>query len=82
LVGIYSKKVKNVGTDNGQNAPHHSKWWNRFCIIHVKHGSGVITFVQGSGRTLILDATAVFNGVATAAISSVGLVDYPRISNA
>jgi hypothetical protein len=51
--------------------------------LHVKHGSGVITFVQGSGRTLIqVDATAVFNGAATAAISSVGLVDYPRISNA
>jgi hypothetical protein len=32
-------------------------------VSSVKHGSGVITFVQGSGRTLIqVDATAVFNG--------------------
>jgi hypothetical protein len=81
-----TQKGKNVIIDNGANAINITvNGGTDFVSSYVKHGSGVITFVQGSGRTLIqVDATAVFNGVvgSTATISSVGLVDYLRISNA
>jgi hypothetical protein len=47
--------------------------------------SGVITFLAGSGRTLVqTDGTNVFNGIvgSTAIVTSFGTVDYLRISNA
>jgi hypothetical protein len=49
-----------------------------------KVGSGIITFVQGSGRTLVLlSGTAVFNGIAgsTATLWSNGTTDYLTINN-
>jgi hypothetical protein len=49
-----------------------------------KGGSGIITFVQGSGRTLVLlSGTAVFDGVAgsTATLWSNNLIDYLTINN-
>jgi hypothetical protein len=49
-----------------------------------KVGTGAITFVQGSGRTLVqLSGTAVFNGIAgsTATLWSNGTTDYLSINN-
>jgi len=49
-----------------------------------KIGTGAITFVQGSGRTLVLlSGTAVFNGIAgsTATLWSNGTTDYLSIIN-
>jgi len=49
-----------------------------------KTGTGAITFVQGSGRTLVqLSGTAVFNGIAgsTATLWSNGTTDYLAINN-
>jgi len=49
-----------------------------------KVGTGAITFVQGSGRTLVqLSGTAVFNGIAgsTATLWSNGTTDYLAINN-
>jgi hypothetical protein len=54
-------------------------------VSFVKDGTGTITFIQGSGRTLVLvDGTAVLNGIpgSTATITSLGTKDYLRISNA
>jgi hypothetical protein len=51
----------------------------------MKFGTGSITFLSGSGRTLIqVDATNVLNGIigSTASIISVGTQDFLRISNA
>lgn len=56
-----------------------------FLSSYLKEGTGDVTFVQGAGRTLVqVDGTSVINGIvgSTAVISSVGLVDYLRISNA
>ncbi|MDQ6531277.1 hypothetical protein [Flavobacterium sp. LHD-85] len=56
-----------------------------FNASYLKHGTGAITFVQGTGRTLVLvDGNASFNGTpgSTATISSIGTIDYLRISNA
>ncbi|WP_177209578.1 hypothetical protein [Flavobacterium sp. LPB0248] len=55
-----------------------------FNASYLKHGTGTITFVQASGRTLVqVNATATLNGAAgsTATISSIGTTDYLRISN-
>jgi hypothetical protein len=55
-----------------------------FCASYIKHGSGAITFAQGSGRTLILSngtAILVGNPGSTATISSIGLTDYLKINN-
>ncbi|WP_281225931.1 hypothetical protein [Flavobacterium aquiphilum] len=55
-----------------------------FNASYLKHGTGAITFVQASGRTLVqVNATATLNGAAgsTATISSIGTTDYLRISN-
>jgi len=49
-----------------------------------KVGTGAITFVQGSGRTLVqMSGTAVFNGIAgsTATLWSNGTTDYLAINN-
>lgn len=51
---------------------------------YQKEGTGTITFVQGSGRTLRqVDGTAILNGAvgSTAALSSDGTTDSLRISN-
>lgn len=77
---------KNVVISNGSSAINITvNGGTDFCASYLKVGTGAITFVQGSGRTLVLvDGTAVLNGIAgsTATISSVGTTDYLRISNA
>jgi hypothetical protein len=56
-----------------------------FSSTYLKHGTASVTFVQGSGRTLVqVDGTVVLNGVAgsTATLLSYGTTDYLRINNA
>jgi len=81
-----TQKGKNVIIDNGINAINVTvNGGTDFLASYLKHGTGAITFVQGTGRTLALvDGTAVFNGAvgSTATISSIGTKDYLRISNA
>ena len=84
--GGISQKGKNVIIDNGANPINITvNGGTDFCVSYVKHGSGAITFVQGSGRTMVqVDSTAILNGAvgSTAVISSIGTTDYLRISNA
>ena len=81
-----TQKEKNVIISNGVNAINITvNGGTDFLASYVKHGTGTITFVQGSGRTLInVNATAILNGAvgSTATISSIGTTDYLRISNA
>ena len=76
---------RNVVIDNGSNVINLTvNGTDGFCASYLKHGTGNITFVQGSGRTLIqVDGTAVLSGAvgSTATISSVGTTDYLMISN-
>jgi len=80
------QKAKNVVLDNGINAINVTvNTSDGFLASYLKKGTGNITFVQGAGRSLIpVDGTSILNGVAgsTASISSVGTIDYLRISNA
>jgi len=81
----YSQKGRNVIIDNGANAINLTvNGGTDFVSSYLKHGSAAITFVQGSGRTLInVSGTNIMNGVvgSTAVISSVGTTDYLIISN-
>jgi len=81
----YSQKGRNVIIDNGANAINLTvNGGTDFVSSYLKHGSAAITFVQGSGRTLVqVSGTAILNGVvgSTATISSVGTTDYLIISN-
>lgn len=75
---------KNVIIDNGANAINYTIN-DPMTTSFMKHGSAAITFVQGSGRTMIqVDGTAVLNGAvgSSATIVSKGTTDYLRISNA
>ena len=76
---------RNVVIDNGSNVINLTvNGTDGFCASYLKHGTGNITFMQGSGRTLIqVDGTAVLSGAvgSTATISSVGTTDYLSISN-
>ena len=76
---------KNVIINNGSSAITITvNGGTDFNASYLKHGTGAITFVQASGRTLVrVNATAVLNGAAgsTATISSIGTTDYLRISN-
>lgn len=80
-----SQKGKNVIIDNTTYAINITvNGGTNFCASYVKHGSGDITFVQGSGRTLIqVNGVAVLVGVvgSTATISSIGTKDYLKINN-
>ena len=82
----FGQKGKNVIIDNGSNAINITvDGGTDFVSSYVKHGSGVITFVQGSGRSLIqVDTTNILDGAtgSTATIASIGTTDYLRISNA
>jgi hypothetical protein len=82
----YGQSGKNVIIDNGSNAINITvNGGTDFVASYVKHGTASITFVAGSGRTLIqVDTTAVLNGAvgSTATISSILTTDYLRISNA
>ncbi len=73
-----------VVIDNGANSINYTIN-NALTASFMKLGTGIITFTQGSGRTLVLvDGTAVWNGLpgSTATITSIGTADYLRISNA
>lgn len=76
---------KNVIINNGTSAINITvNGGTDFNASYLKHGTGTITFVQASGRTLVqVNATATLNGAAgsTATISSIGTTDYLRISN-
>lgn len=80
-----SQLGKNVVINNGTNAINIVvNGGLDFCASYIKHGSGIITFVQGNGRSLVLvNGTAVLNGAqgSTATISSIGTTDYLKISN-
>jgi hypothetical protein len=55
-----------------------------FCASYTKLGSAAITFVQGSGATLVqMDGTAVLNGAvgSTACLTRTGNTYYLQISN-
>jgi len=84
--GSHPQKGKNVIIDNGATAINVVVNGSvGFSASYMKFGSGAITFLAGSGRTLVtVDATAVLNGTigSTATITSVGTIDYLRISNA
>jgi len=79
-----SQNGKNVILNNGAtpinftiNAP--------LTTSFMKGGTGAITFLAGAGRTLVMvDGTAALTGIvgSTATITSVGTIDYLRISNA
>ena len=56
-----------------------------FTSTYIKHGSGSVSFVEGSGRTLIpVDGTLVLNGTSgsTATVISYSTSDYLRVNNA
>lgn len=80
-----SQNGKNVIIDNGANAINITVDAGvNFLASYLKHGSGTITFVQGSGRTLIqVNGTNVMFGAvgSTATISSIGTTDYLKIDN-
>lgn len=80
------QKGKNVILDNGVNPINITvNGGVDFVASYVKHGLGAVTFLAGSGRTLVqVDGTNVLNGTlgSTATISSIGTTDYLRISNA
>jgi len=55
-----------------------------FNAKYIKNGTGSITFLQGSGRTLVLvDDTALLTGGSgiTASIISIGTTDFLRVNN-
>jgi hypothetical protein len=75
---------KNVFIDNGSNVINYTIN-GPLTTSFIKHGTGAITFVQGSGRTMIqVNGTAVLSGAvgSSATITSIGTTDYLRISNA
>lgn len=82
----FGQKGRNVIIANGASAINLTvNGGTDFCASYLKGGTGAITFVQGSGRTLVqVDSTAILNGIvgSTAIITSIGTTDYLRISNA
>jgi len=80
----YSQNGKTVIIDNGVNAINITIN-SEISASYLKKGTGAITFVQGSGRTLVqVDNTNVMDGAvgSTASVTSDGTTDYLRISNA
>jgi hypothetical protein len=81
-----SQKSRNTVIDNGSNNINLTvNGGTDFNASYLKHGTGTVTFIQGSGRTLVeVDGTNILNGTpgSTATISSIGTTDYLRISNA
>lgn len=84
--GGLTQNGRHVIIDNGVNAINITvNGVGTGPVSYQKEGTGAITFVQGSGRTLRqVDGTAVLNGAvgSTATISSFGTIDSLRISNA
>jgi hypothetical protein len=81
-----SQKGKHVIIANGVNAINNVvNGVGEKPTSYQKEGTGAITFVQGSGRTLrLVSGTAILNGAAgsTATITSYGTIDSLLISNA
>lgn len=81
----YGQKGRNVIIDNGSNNINLTvNASNGFSSSYLKHGAGQITFLQGSGRNLIVVyGSPIMSGNvgSTATISSIGTTDYLRISN-
>lgn len=79
------QKGKNVVIDNGANVIFITvNGGVDFVASYLKHGTGVIEFSQGSGRTLIaVNGTKQMYGAkgTTATICSVGTTDYLKIDN-
>jgi len=79
------QKGRNVVISNSTNAINITvNGGTDFLTSYLKQGSGAITFVQGSGRTLVaVNGTAIMFGAvgSTATISSVGTIDYLKIDN-
>lgn len=86
LISGVSQKGKTLVVDNSANAVQYNvDASNKFNVAILKHGSGAITFMQGSGRTLVqVSGTNILSGAvgSTATIVSIGTTDYLRISNA
>lgn len=82
-----SQHGKAVVIDNGANAINLTTDINseaKFIASYLKHGVSGVTFVQGSGTTLIqVDGTAAFSGAvgSTATLQRVSNTFYLRISN-
>ncbi len=79
------QKGRNVVIANGASTINYTvNATDGFVASFLKIGSASITFVQGSGRTLVQSSsTAVLSGIAgsTAVITSVGTTDYLQITN-
>lgn len=87
LSGSINQSGKNIIIDNGSNNIDYTLNTgsvNPFVCSFLKHGTGAITFVTGSGSSLIqVDGTNVLNGAlgSTATLSRVNNTYYLRISN-
>lgn len=83
--GGRGQKGRNVAIINGSTAINITvNGGTDFAASYLKTGTGNITFVQGSGRTLIaVDGTYILTGAvgSVASISSVGTTDYLQIFN-
>lgn len=78
------QKGKNVVLTTNSNIQYNTNAQDGFVATFLKTGTGVITFIQGTGREIIqVNETAILDGAvgSSASISSVGLKDYLRISN-
>jgi hypothetical protein len=84
--GGLSQRGRCVIIDNGANNINLTvNGSTGFTATYIKHGSGSVSFVQGSGRTLIpVDGTLNLNGTSgsTATVISYSTSDYLRINNA
>lgn len=80
-----TQQGRNVIIANGASAINYTcNGTDGFVVSIMKTGSAAITFVAGSGRTIVqMNSTLSLNGIAgsTAAIMSVGTVDYLYITN-
>ena len=83
-----SQKNRNVIVDNGVNAITITVDASAgFLATYLKHGTGIITFIAGTGRTLIFEAVSVGSALmdgavgSTATITSVGTADYLKLQN-
>lgn len=81
----YGQKGRHVLIDNGVNSINITiNGASGFCCSYEKLGTGTITFVQGSGRTLAgINGTLIMNGAvgSTASLSCGVTIDNIRINN-
>lgn len=81
-----SQHGKNVIIDNGAfNITVLVKGGSNSLISYLKHGTGTITFIQDTNRTLSIPIgqTALMNGLpgSTATISTISTTDYLKVNN-